>query len=360
MENTAGTYITIQSWMITDLNLKSNELIIYALIHGFCQDGMSLFYGSIKYIMSMTNLSKESVLSILQSLVKKGLIIKKDVKSYSHFDKTKNAIGNQHFCLYYTAASRNKSVSEPEFAGQESLPANNKSEDCGSRNLTGTGQESLPVAGQDFRPNNISNNKADTSTAAESKKKNTEEAEDFIKTELKKMFDGHYVFDDTFIQDLRNLIKQFELQENRIPVYLYYVLERVKQKKPVSLTNMFYKMAKSPNIMQDYILSVQEQSIQEKSITGICPVCGKKANLYQKCSNCNFDMSDKDDTKEVSIKKQLYNLAEDVQKRFREDLEKELEYQRKYSILEKVTNKALSQELQERLNKIYTKYGITA
>ena len=32
-------YVAIQGWMITDLNLKGNDLLIYAVIYGFSQDG---------------------------------------------------------------------------------------------------------------------------------------------------------------------------------------------------------------------------------------------------------------------------------------------------------------------------------
>lgn len=33
-----GSYLTIQDWMVTDLHLKGNELLAYALIYGFSQD----------------------------------------------------------------------------------------------------------------------------------------------------------------------------------------------------------------------------------------------------------------------------------------------------------------------------------
>ena len=34
-------YVTILGWMVTDLHLKGNELLVYALINGFCQVGES-------------------------------------------------------------------------------------------------------------------------------------------------------------------------------------------------------------------------------------------------------------------------------------------------------------------------------
>ena len=44
--------------MINELDLKGNELLVYALIHGFCQDGKSVFKGSLNYIMAWLNISK--------------------------------------------------------------------------------------------------------------------------------------------------------------------------------------------------------------------------------------------------------------------------------------------------------------
>lgn len=73
---TDRTYTTITGAMITELGLKGNELIVYALINGFCQDGESQFYGSITYLMEFTSLSKQGVLNVIESLIAKGLIEK--------------------------------------------------------------------------------------------------------------------------------------------------------------------------------------------------------------------------------------------------------------------------------------------
>ena len=45
-------YIVIQGWMRNELNLKGNELIVYALIYGFSQDEESEFTGSVAYILA--------------------------------------------------------------------------------------------------------------------------------------------------------------------------------------------------------------------------------------------------------------------------------------------------------------------
>lgn len=68
--------ITIVGEMITDMGLKGNELLIYAIISGFSQDGASAFIGSISYFQEFTSLSRQAVINILKNLIQKGLIEK--------------------------------------------------------------------------------------------------------------------------------------------------------------------------------------------------------------------------------------------------------------------------------------------
>lgn len=76
-----NNFIAIQGWMRTKLNLKGNELLIYALIYGFSQDGESRFKGSRKYIADWCGCSLNTVDRTLNSLVDKGLLAK-----YPHID----------------------------------------------------------------------------------------------------------------------------------------------------------------------------------------------------------------------------------------------------------------------------------
>ena len=62
-------YVAIQGWMITDLNLKGNELLIYAVIYGFSQDGESQFTGSLQYLADWCNSSKESARKVVKNLL---------------------------------------------------------------------------------------------------------------------------------------------------------------------------------------------------------------------------------------------------------------------------------------------------
>ena len=64
--------------MRTKLNLKGNELLVYALIYGFSQDGKSWFTGSANYIVEWVGITRQNVMAILKRLVEKELIIKQD------------------------------------------------------------------------------------------------------------------------------------------------------------------------------------------------------------------------------------------------------------------------------------------
>lgn len=67
-------YIVVQGWMRKELGLKGNELLAYALIFGFCQDGESTFKGSLSYVAEWLGCSKPTAISTLKTLVSKGLI----------------------------------------------------------------------------------------------------------------------------------------------------------------------------------------------------------------------------------------------------------------------------------------------
>lgn len=69
-------YINVQGWMVSELKLSGNELLCYALIYGFCQDGNSVFAGTASYIADWLNVDRRQVMRILQRLTEKGLIEK--------------------------------------------------------------------------------------------------------------------------------------------------------------------------------------------------------------------------------------------------------------------------------------------
>lgn len=118
-------YITIQGWMRNELGLSGNELLAYALIYGFNQDGESTFRGSLGYVAEWLGCSKQTAISTLKKLVEKGLI-----------ERIEEPINGILFVRYRILKG-----------GQNSLPG-------GSKNIT--------TPSQNFLPNNTkSDNKDD-------------------------------------------------------------------------------------------------------------------------------------------------------------------------------------------------------
>ena len=71
-------FVAIQGWMVNELKLKGNSLIIYAIIYGFSQAEEQVFSGSLQYLADWTNSTKQGVLKNLKQLIDAGLIGKKD------------------------------------------------------------------------------------------------------------------------------------------------------------------------------------------------------------------------------------------------------------------------------------------
>ena len=97
-----NTFIVIQSWMISELNLKGTDLLIYATIYGFSQDGESRFKGSRQYLADWCNSTTRSVQTSLNYLVDRGLIL-----------KFENVVNNVKLCEYATNFTTGEKISPP-------------------------------------------------------------------------------------------------------------------------------------------------------------------------------------------------------------------------------------------------------
>lgn len=69
-------FVTIQGWMRTKLNLKGNELLVYAVIYGFSQTAGTKFTGSRRYLAEWCGCSMATIDRTLVSLLDKGLVSK--------------------------------------------------------------------------------------------------------------------------------------------------------------------------------------------------------------------------------------------------------------------------------------------
>ena len=128
-------YIVVNGWMLTDLKLKGNELLVYACIYGFSQAENQVFNGSLQYLADWTNSTKQGVIKNLKSLEEKGYIV-----------KSEKYINGVKFCEYYTT-ELNKLL-------------NNVNEGI-KQSLTGDIKQSLPNNISLDNTNNIKDNKKD-------------------------------------------------------------------------------------------------------------------------------------------------------------------------------------------------------
>lgn len=117
-------HVVIQGWMVNELHLKGNELIVFAVIYGFSQS-VQRYSGGLQYLADWTNSTKRGVIKNIQSLLDKGLI-----------QKNENLINGVKFCEY------------------ESSPLVNKVHGGGEQSSLGGSEQSSP---NNIDINNISN-----------------------------------------------------------------------------------------------------------------------------------------------------------------------------------------------------------
>lgn len=78
---TQSRHIVVHEWML-DRGLKGSELLAYALIWGFCQDGESEFHGSSAYVAHWCGISRQQAVAVLKKLTESGHIIKSGAPGY--------------------------------------------------------------------------------------------------------------------------------------------------------------------------------------------------------------------------------------------------------------------------------------
>lgn len=72
-------YITVPGFAIVELGLSGNELLCYSLIYGFTQDNETEFRGSLNYVSSALNVTKQNAKKIIDRLIDRGLIEKREM-----------------------------------------------------------------------------------------------------------------------------------------------------------------------------------------------------------------------------------------------------------------------------------------
>lgn len=133
-----NNYLALQGWMLTDLHLKGSDLILYALIYGFTQDGESEFSGSITYMQQWAGITRQSVLNVLERLQAAGLI-----------ERQKTTVNGIAVCRYRATdggSQKIRPVVKNLDGGSQKIRPNNNIDNININNNTITGAKAF-----DFR-----------------------------------------------------------------------------------------------------------------------------------------------------------------------------------------------------------------
>lgn len=71
-------FVVEHGWMVNRLQLKGNDLRVYAIIYGFSQTGGQEFTGNLQYLADWVNGTKQGVQKNLKVLLDRGLIKKRE------------------------------------------------------------------------------------------------------------------------------------------------------------------------------------------------------------------------------------------------------------------------------------------
>lgn len=328
-------YIQISGWMINELDLKGNELLVYALIHGFCQDGKSVFKGSLNYIMAWLNISKPTAIACIQSLIDKGMIVKSIIYN-------KNSVAG---CEYYTKKSRNTESETPkipqnvEKGGKEILPPQNEKEPEGSKEflppqnekrLEG-GKETLlgcskkfTRGGKETLPYNTTDNTKDNATAAN---KTNFEA-------LSEKYFGKNAFDAEFSRKAATFFTKTQI--NDYELYFEFIKNRLTETQNAKQVNnprgLAYRLFFQPDIAQSFLeqqqnilLEKQKKEEKQREIEKrklLCPCCGKKflPDYISSCPECNFAIDNFENKEKVNVHIRFLKLPEAKKEEYQKEI----------------------------------------
>ena len=142
-------YIVILPWMREDLDLKGNELLVYALIHGFSQEAQGCFFGSLEYVAKACGCTTKTAMNTLKELTERGLLRKRVVEE------------NKVRLCQYTAIVGVEKISEVRknfpggmekfsIGGMEKITPNNKTTIDNKKIVKGMPTLTLPFSSQKF------------------------------------------------------------------------------------------------------------------------------------------------------------------------------------------------------------------
>lgn len=69
---------TVAGWMVEDMGLKGNTLLVYAYIYECSKDGFGDYHEGVQFLSDLLGIHYNSVVKILGDLVKKGYLVRQD------------------------------------------------------------------------------------------------------------------------------------------------------------------------------------------------------------------------------------------------------------------------------------------
>lgn len=120
-------FITILPFMTEELCLNGNELIVYAFLYGFSQEGKGEYFGGLQYLMKRCGITrKATAIDIIAKMTDEELII-----------KTSKGVGKIN-----TYRINNKAIKKR--SGTKSVPVR-KPYQSGTKSVPVTGTETVPI-----------------------------------------------------------------------------------------------------------------------------------------------------------------------------------------------------------------------
>ena len=302
-----SNYIQIEGWMINELSLKGNELIVYALIHGFSQDGKSVFSGGLGYIAAWISGTDHTVVSALKSLIAKGLIKKR-------VSQTK---GSVKYVEYWTVKSRQNADSTT--ANFTVVDEKDAAHHC--KNYSRTTANSTVVTTANFAVNNTNNitlkNSSSSETplpesvpAREAAARQEEEKDEgnSIKKILREVMGIDAPYRADTYENLAGILAKSGIGEGKAEPYLRYVWGLCQKKRPENSSAYFLATAASDMTMTNFLLAQKIAARKENGSMCRCPVCGHKHSVFDDCPMCGLLAAERNDSETIAVKKRIMEM----------------------------------------------------
>jgi len=314
-------FFTVQGWMVNKLKLEGNELMTYAIIFGYCQEDPvnDAYRGSGKYIADSLLISRRTVTTVFESLVKKGYIKKVDI-----FER------NLKFCNYYLNTEflpkgEEKEGMENFSIGRKNTSGGEKKEgmenfSIGRKNTSG-GMENFSK-GMENSANHIDlNNYINTTTTAKrpnsSEKAPTEDSTaavvnlspDDVKQAILAL-DRSLLLKVDFYPKAAAFMSLNYLDKS----YLAWLYKQVEMREPYNFDGLFFNLFFAENMLEKYKISRQPAK-PPPPVEIKCPVCGAVHDgELDKCPLCSLPKGSS--SGDIALFKKLRHLPPDKQNEY--------------------------------------------